>query len=324
MPFTRRQIGALGASLVLTPLARAQPYPSQPVRWIVPYPAGGGTDVVARTIAAEMQQLLGQPFVADNRPGANTIVGADAIAKSRPDGYTIGSADNATLALNPGLYSRLPYDPGRDFSIVGGIARFPYVLVVRDTSAYRDLQDLMQGARKAPGAVSYGSPGLGGPNHVAMELLQQRTGIRLNHVPYRGAAPGIQDLLAGQVDCMLVDTGSSMSHIQAGKLRALAVAHERRLDPLPDVPTFAEAGIAGFKAFSWQFLVAPAGTPAAAAAVLGDALNKALGQAGVKKRLLDLGIEPAAMNGEEAARFVAAEAALWGGVIRKAGIKLEG
>ena len=323
MQFTRRQMGALGASLLMTPLSHAQPFPAQPVRWIVPYPAGGGTDVVARSIAAEMQQLLGQSFVVDNRPGANTIVGGDAIAKSKPDGYTIGSADNATLALNQALYSKLPYDPSKDFFIVGGIARFPYVLVVREDSPHRNLNDLVATAKKAPGTVSYGSPGLGGPNHVAMELLQQRTGVKFNHAPYRGAAPGIQDLLAGQIDCMLVDTGSSMQHIKAGKLRALAVAHDRRLDSLPDVPTFADAGIPDFKAFSWQFLVAPANTPAAARTTLESALNKALEHTSIRKRLADLGIEPAPLGSDEAKRFVASEAALWGDVIRKAGIKLE-
>lgn len=323
MTISRRQMGVLGASVLLAPLSHAQTFPAQPVRWIVPYPAGGGTDVVARSLAAEMQQLLGQSVVVDNRPGANTIVGGDAIAKSKPDGYTIGSADNATLALNPGLYAKLPYDPSKDFFIVGGIARFPYVLVVRNASAHRSLNDVMEAARMSPGTVSYGSPGLGGPNHVAMELLQQRSGVRLNHAPYRGAAPGIQDLLAGQIDCMLVDTGSSMPHIKTGKLRALAVAHERRLDTLPDVPTFSESGIADFKAFSWQFLVAPASTPVPARVALESALNKALVQTGVKKRLFDLGIEPASMGSEDAKRFVASEAALWGNVIRKAGIKLE-
>lgn len=324
MQFTRRQMGALSASLLMTPLSHAQTFPAQPVRWIVPYPAGGGTDVVARSIAAEMQQLIGQSFVVDNRPGANTIVGGDAIAKSKADGYTIGSADNATLALNQALYSKLPYDPSKDFFIVGGIARFPYVLVVREGSPHRNLNDLMGAAKKAPGTVSYGSPGSGGPNHVAMELLQQRSGVKFNHAPYRGAAPGIQDLLAGQIDCMLVDTGSSMQHIKAGKLRALAVAHESRLNSLPDVPTFSDAGFTDFKAFSWQFLVAPANVPANARDMLASALNKALQIPSIKKRLSDLGIEPAPMASEEAKRFVAAEAALWGDVIRKAGIKLEG
>lgn len=323
MQISRRQIGALGASVLLTPLVRAQSFPSQPVRWIVPYPAGGGTDVVARSVATEMHQLLGQPFVVDNRPGANTIVGGDVVAKAKPDGYTIGSADNATLALNPALYTKLPYDPAKDFFIIGGIARFPYVLVVRDSSPHRSLSDVMAAAKKSPGTVSYGSPGLGGPNHVAMELLQQRTGVQFNHAPYRGAAPGIQDLLAGQIDCILVDTGSSMQHIKAGKLRALTVAHERRLDSLPGVPTFTEAGIVDFKAFSWQFLVAPADTPMAARSALERALNKALEQASIQKRLSDLGIEPAPMGSNESKRFVAAEAALWGEVIRKASIKLE-
>ncbi|RYF36968.1 MAG: tripartite tricarboxylate transporter substrate binding protein, partial [Comamonadaceae bacterium] len=298
--------------------AAAQAFPNQPLRWVVPYPAGGGTDVAARTIANEMQQAIGQPIPVDNRPGANTIVGADFIAKARADGYTIGSADNATLALNQGLYAKLPYNPATDFSIVGGIARFPYVLVVGPKSSAKTLEEFLAAARKAPGTITYGSPGLGGPNHVAMELLQQRTSLKFNHVPYRGAAPGIQDLLAGTIDCMLVDTGSSMPHIKSGKLRALAVAYDNRLAPLPDVPTFAEAGVKDFSAFSWQFLVAPAGTPRAAMDKLGDALAKALARDDVRKRLGDLGIEPSPMPAAEATRFVAAEAERWGSVIRTA------
>jgi tripartite-type tricarboxylate transporter receptor subunit TctC len=317
------RFGLALAATCLSFAAAAQGFSSQPLRWVVPYPAGGGTDVAARSIANEMQQTLGQSIVVDNRPGANTIVGADFMAKARADGYTIGSADNATLALNQALYTKLPYNPAKDFSIVGGIARFPYVLVVGPKSSAKTLEELLAAARKSPGAVSYGSPGLGGPNHVAMELLQQRTGLKLNHVPYRGAAPGIQDLLAGQIDCMLVDTGSSMPHIKGGKLRALAVAYDSRLAPLPDVPTFAEAGVKDFTAFSWQFLVAPAGTPKPAMDQLGDALTKALAKDDVRKRLSDLGIEPSPMPAAEASRFVAAEAERWGSVIRTANIKLE-
>lgn len=307
----------------MTCAAAAQAFPSQPLRWIVPYPAGGGTDVVARTIAAEIQQALGQPVVVDNRPGANTIVGAEAIAKAKADGYTIGSADNATLALNQGLYAKLPYDPARDFVIVGGIARFPYVMLVGPKSTARTLQDLVQQARNQPGTVSFGSPGMGGPNHVAMEQLQQRLGIRMTHVAYRGAAPGIQDLIAGQIDCMLVDTGSSMAHIKGGKLRALAVAYDRRLTPLPDVPTFSEAGVKNFSAFSWQFLIAPAGTPAPVVERLGEALHKALEQEPVRRKLADLAIEPAQVSAADGTRFVAAETQRWGSVIRAANIKLD-
>mgnify|MGYP003577836548 CR=1 FL=1 len=303
--------------------ASAQAFPTQPLRWIVPYPAGGGTDVVARTLAHEMQQSLGQPIAVDNRPGANTIVGADVIAKSKGDGYTIGSADNATLALNQSLYAKLPYDPGKDFVVVGGIARFPYVMLVGPKVDARNLQELLERARKAPGSVSYGTPGLGGPNHVAMEQLQQRTGVSMTHVAYRGAAPALQDLLAGQIDCMLVDTGSSMPHIKAGKLRALAVAYDRRLSPVADVPTFAEAGVKDFSAFSWQYLIAPASTPRPVVERLGAALAQALEQEPVRRKLAELAIEPAPAFSAEASRFVAGEAQRRGAVIRTANIKLD-
>jgi tripartite-type tricarboxylate transporter receptor subunit TctC len=319
---TRR--AAIGlAAIALAGAAVAQTYPAQPLRWVVPYAAGGGTDVIARTVANEMQQALGQAIAVDNRAGANTIVGADFIAKSRADGYTIGSADNATLALNPALYEKLPYNAGKDFTVIGGIARFPYVLLVGPKVTVKTVGELIALARSKPGSVSYGSPGMGGPNHVAMEQLQQRLGIQLNHIAYKGAAPGLQDLIAGQIDCMLVDTGSSLPHVRGGKLRALAVSYDRRLTPLPDVPTFAEAGLGEFSAFSWQFLIAPAGTPQPIVAQLSQHLNKALGSESVLNRMRDLGVEPSPMDSKAAAEFVRAEAQRWNGVIRSAGIKLD-
>jgi tripartite-type tricarboxylate transporter receptor subunit TctC len=319
---TRRTAIAL-AAVVLTGSAIAQTFPAQPLRWVVPYPAGGGTDVIARTVANEMQQSLGQAIAVDNRAGANTIVGADFISKARADGYTMGSADNATLALNPALYEKLPYNAEKDFTVVGGIARFPYVLLVGPKATAKTLGELIAQAKSNPGSVSYGSPGMGGPNHVAMEQLQQRLGIKLNHIAYKGAAPGLQDLIAGQIDCMLVDTGSSLPHVRGGKLRALAVSYDRRLTPLPDVPTFAEAGAGDFSAFSWQFLIAPAGTPQPVVSQLSQHLNKALESEAVLNRMRDLGVEPSPMDSKAAATFVSAEAKRWSEVIRSAGIKLE-
>lgn len=323
MTFITRRTAIALAGIALAGSALAQNFPAQPLRWVVPYPAGGGTDVIARTVANEMQQSLGQSIVVDNRGGANTIVGADIIAKSRADGYTIGSADNATLALNPALYEKLPYNPSKDFTVIGGIARFPYVLLVGPKVTAKTAAELVAMARSKPGAVSYGSPGMGGPNHVAMEQLQQRLGIQLNHIAYKGAAPGLQDLIAGQIDFMLVDTGSSLPHVRSGKLRALAVSYDTRLSPLPDVPTFKEAGLGDFSAFSWQFLIVPAGTPQPVVAQLSQQLNKALGSESVRNRMRDLGVEASPMDSKAAADFVRAEAERWSGVIRSAGIKLD-
>lgn len=305
-------------------LARAADGPSTaPVRWVVPYAAGGGTDVIARTLAAPMAQQLGQTIVVDNKPGANTMLGAQEVARARPDGLTVGSADNATLALNQHLYAKLPYNPERDFEFVGGFARFPYALLVHPAVPAKNLKELLDLARKEPGKLSYGTPGTGGPNHVAMEQLQQRTGVKFTHVPYRGAAPGLQDLMGGQIQFMLVDTASSQAYVKSGKLRALAVSYPQRLAAFPDVPTFAEAGVPDFVAFSWQGLIAPAGTPRPVIARLNQALLQALSTEAVQRRLAELGVEPAPSSPEEFAALVRQQAGLWGKVIQDAQIRLE-
>lgn len=305
-------------------LARAADGPSTaPVRWVVPYAAGGGTDVIARTLAAPMAQQLGQTIVVDNKPGANTMLGAQEVARARPDGLTVGSADNATLALNQHLYAKLPYNPERDFEFVGGFARFPYALLVHPAVPAKNLKELLDLARKEPGKLSYGTPGTGGPNHVAMEQLQQRTGVKFTHVPYRGAAPGLQDLMGGQIQFMLVDTASSQAYVKSGKLRTLAVSYPQRLAAFPDVPTFAEAGVPDFVAFSWQGLIAPAGTPRPVIARLNQALLQALSTEAVQRRLAELGVEPAPSSPEEFAALVRQQAGLWGKVIQDAQIRLE-
>lgn len=297
---------------------------SRPIQWIVPYAAGGGTDIVARTVAQALGPALGQTLVVENRPGANTAIGAAAVAQAAPDGHVIGSADNATLALNPHLFPKLAYAPERDFVCVGGLARFPYALLVHPSLAVQTFREFIDTGKSRPGALSYGTPGLGGPNHVAMELLQQRTGARYNHVPYKGAAPGLQDLVAGQIQFMLVDTASSMPFIKAGRLRALAVSMPQRLAVLPEVPTIAEAGLPDFEAFSWQGLIAPAATPAATVERLSTELMKAVKSEAVGRRLAEIGVEPAPATSAEFTRLVRAQAAMWGDVIRRANIRLEG
>ncbi|MEF7614043.1 tripartite tricarboxylate transporter substrate binding protein [Aquincola sp. MAHUQ-54] len=316
-------LAALAATASPLLAGAADNYPAGPVRWVVPYAAGGGTDVIARTLAAPVALALGQTIVVDNKPGANTMLGAQEVSRAKPDGLTVGSADNATLALNQHLYAKLPYNPERDFEFVGGFARFPYALLVHPDVPARTLKELLELARKEPGKLSYGTPGTGGPNHVAMELLQQRTGTRFTHVPYRGAAPGLQDLMGGQIQFMLVDTASSQAYVKAGKLRALAVSYPKRLAAFPDVPTFAEAGVADFSAFSWQGLIAPAGTPKPLITRLNKELVQALSTEAVQRKLADLGVEPAPSSPEEFAALVREQAGLWGKVIRDAQIRLE-
>lgn len=325
MTFAARfmRVGTLCVWLVAATGALAQTYPQQPVKWIIPFPAGGGTDVVARLLAQPMSDVLKQPIVIDNRPGAGTMIAGDAIAHAKADGYTVGTVDVSTVALAPHLYQRVPYRADRDFAYVGGTTRFPFVLVVKPDLSAKTLQEVLALARQKPGELKYASPGAGGPNHLGMELLQRKTNVRMVHVPYRGDAPALQDLMGGQVDMYLVNTAAAMPHIRAGKIRPIALSMKTRSPALPDVPTFDEAGVADFEAYAWQGLATAAGTPAEAIARLNAELNKALSSAAVRTRLAEMGVEPLPTSPAEFTRLVSEQSALWGGVIREAGIKLE-
>ena len=318
--YSRLLVSALVCALPL--LGQAAEYPDKTITWVVPYPAGGGTDVVARTLANEMSKSLGQPIVIENRPGANTAIGASQVARARNDGYTIGSADNATLALNQHLFPQLSYSPVSDFDYVGGLARFPYVLVVNPSVPVNTVDELLALAKQKPGTLSYGSPGMGAPNHVAMALLQQRTGTAFLHVAYRGAAPVMQDLIAGQIQFALIDTASSIQYIQSKRVRPIAVSTEKRLASLPDVPTFAEAGVPDFVAFSWQGMIVPKTTPAPVIEKLNTALSAALATQSVKQALTAMGVEPAGSPPAQFRQFVGDQDKLWGKVIRDAKISL--
>lgn len=328
MNFLRRIVA--GAVIALTPMlasaqspARAESFPNRPVTWIVPYAAGGGSDIVARAVAAQMSQILGQSVVIENRPGASTTIGASAVARASADGYTVGTADVATLALNRHLMPRLPYAPLTDFTFIGGVANLPYLLVVNPALPVNSIGELLTLARKEPGKLAYGTSGPGGGAHVAMELLQQRTGTRFLFAPYKGAAPAMQDLMAGHIQFALIDTGSAMQHIRSGKVRVIAVSMPERLASLPQVPTFAEAGVANFVAYSWQGLIAPKSVPEPVVSRLGEALARALASDKVQKTLDTVGVEPAPASSEKFEALVRQQDALWGGVIRDANIKLE-
>lgn len=312
------------AALALVSLSTAvlADYPDKSVRWIVPFPAGGGTDVVTRLLAHPMGDVLGQSFVIDNKPGAGTMIGAEAVAKAAPDGYTIGTLDVSTLALNPSLYDNVRYDPSIDFEYIGGTARFPFVLVVNSSLPVNNLQELIDLAKKQPGKLTYATPGLGGPNHLGMELFQQKAGIELLHAPYKGDAPALQDLIGGQIDMYLVNTAASLPYINTGKVKAIALAMKTRSDALPNVPTFSEAGVAEFEAYAWQGLAAPAGTPKAVVDLLSAELRAALGKSDIQQRMADMGVEPFALSPEEFTAHVTAQGNQWGEIIRKAGIRL--
>ena len=317
---------AATAALTMTALAavapaQAQNFPSQPLRWVVPYAPGGTTDIMARTLAATMGQDMKQTVVAENRPGAASSIGATAIARSNADGYTFGTVDSGTLAFNPWLYKSLTYDAKNDFTLIGGLGKMPLVLAVRPDFPAKNMQEFLEVVRKNPGKISAASSGHGSPLHIALELFKQRTGTDLLHVPYKGSAPALQDLMSGQVDAIFVDLPPSLSMIRAGKLRALAVADPKRLAVLPDVPTMAEQGVADFEANAWQVLAGPAKLSADVTAVLNKNLVAAQNNAETRKKLEDIGIIPLVMSPEQVSDFVRSEQKLWADVIQQAGIK---
>jgi tripartite-type tricarboxylate transporter receptor subunit TctC len=320
----RREFIMATAALAAVSQARAQAaYPNQPIRWVVPYPAGGGTDALARTLAETMRTTLGQQILVDNRPGAATNIGGDLVAHAKPDGYTIMSADNAILAFNESLFTKLPFDPQRDFSYIGAIARFPLALVVHPDFQARTLADFIAYAKANPGKLNYASPGNGSPHHLAMELFKNRTGTFITHIPYRGAAPAMQDVMGGQVPCMFLDLAAGLPVIQSGKVRALAIGSARRAPSVPNVPTLAESGVANSEVYAFQGLLGPAALPEAIVTRLNGELNKALAAPAVQKRLTDFGMEPLAGTPAQFLAMAREEARRWGPVIKAAGVKLD-
>jgi tripartite-type tricarboxylate transporter receptor subunit TctC len=320
----RRDFIAAAAALAAASQVHAQAaYPNQPIRWIVPYPAGGGTDALARTLAETMRATLGQQILVDNRPGASTNIGGDMVAHAKPDGYTIMSADNAILAFNEHLFTKLPFHPERDFSYIGAIARFPLALVVHPDFQARTLADFIAYAKANPGKLNYASPGNGSPHHLAMELFKNRTGTFITHIPYRGAAPAMQDVMGGQVPCMFLDLAGGLSAMQAGKVRVLAIGSARRAPSLPNVPTLAQAGVPNVEVYAFQGLLGPAAMPEAIVTRLNSELNKALATAVVQKRAGDFGMELLPGTPAQFKAMARAEATRWGPIIKTAGVKLD-
>lgn len=322
-PFFRstRRIFATGL-LLMAGAVSAQNYPSRAIEWVVPYPAGGGTDVVARSLAEAMGKTLGQSIIINNKPGAATNIGAEYVVRAKADGYVLMSADTATLAANPFLYSKLGYNVEKDFASVGLTVRFPLILVVNPQVPAANLKEFIAWAKSQP-AANYATPGAGSPHHLATALFGEQAHLSLTHVPYRGAAPAVQDVVAGQVPFMFVDTASGYQFIASGKLRALGVASPRRVKGFENIPTLREQGLAGFEAYAWQGLVVPAGTPQDVIARLNGALLAALDSTAVKARLQILGLEAIPSSPAQMSKYAADERAKWGQVIRKSGIKVD-
>jgi len=319
-----RFLSIAAAMLIWSAGVFAQAYPAKPIRLIVPYPPGGGTDFFARLVGAKMSEHIGQPIVVENRPGAATIIGAEAAARAAPDGYTVLLADSTTLAVNPSLYRKLPYDPQKDFLPISMTARFAMLLVVNPSLIKAaSVKEFIAEAKRDPGKINFASVGAGTTHHLAMELFEQQSGISLNHIPYKGAAPAVQDLVGGQVPVMFLDLAAGAPQIRAGKIKALAVASARRISALPDVPTLAESGVPGFEAWAWQGLVVPAGTPQEVMTRLRVEYSKAVGDPALRQKLIDAGVEPLTSTPEELAAYIRSETAKWAKVVKEANIKVE-
>nr|WP_231494529.1 tripartite tricarboxylate transporter substrate binding protein [Bordetella petrii] len=317
-------IGLLALPILAPAGAAAQDYPSKPLRWIVPYAAGGGSDFLARTIGQALSERIGQPVVVDNKPGGNTAIGASETARSAPDGYTMLSADNGTLVFNPVLYKQLSYDPGKDLAPVSLMGKFPMILVVGPGSKATDVKTFIDEARGQQSGMNFASAGAGSPHHLAMELFKVETGLNnMVHVPYRGAAPALADLAAGQVPAMMVDMAAGAGFIKAGKVRPLAVANPTRLPQLPDVPTFAELGYKNVEAAALVGLVVPAKTSPAVVDALNKRLVAAINDPAVNKRLVDFGVEPVGDTPAEFNALLQRERARWHKLIQDLSIKLD-
>jgi tripartite-type tricarboxylate transporter receptor subunit TctC len=314
----------LSAALGLPGPARAQsaPWPSKPIRLIVPYPPGGFTDVTARLVAQKLQERLGQPVVVDNKPGANSIVGVDALAKSAPDGHTLAVVI-AAYAANTTLYPKLPYDPRRDLAPVSLIGLSPLVAAVNNELPYKSARELVAWAKANPGKVSFGSSGNGSAAHLSTELLKAQTGSYMVHIPYRGAAAALGDLMGGQIQLFLDAASGLINPGKTGKVRLIGVASDKRLPALPEVPTFAEQGVSGFVASTWAGLLAPAGTPAPVVKRLADEVAAIVRQDDVRTRLEAMGTVPVGNTPAEFERFIADETEKWGRVIRSAKVTVD-
>lgn len=303
--------------------ARAQAYPSRPIKIVVTFPLGGAPDILARLFGAKMQESLGQPVIVDNRPGAGGNIGADYVAKSSADGYTVVMGTVGTHSINPSLYSKMPYDPIRDFAPVIQVASTPNLLVVNPGVPAKTVQELIELARSKPGSLSYGSPGIGTSIHVSGELFNTMAGVKTVHVPYKGRQFAIPDLLSGQIQFMFDNMPSALPVAKEGRLRALAVTTAKRHPAAPDIPTMAESGLPGFEATSWFAVYAPANTPSDIVGKLNAEMNRILGLADVKEKLSGIGLDPLGGSPEQLAAYTKSEIAKWARVVKDSGARAD-
>jgi tripartite-type tricarboxylate transporter receptor subunit TctC len=330
IPFDRRRFIEFAGAAALAPsfagTAPAQSFPARFVRLVVPFPPGGGTDALARAIQEPMQKACGQTVIIDNKGGAGGSIGSEVAARAAPDGFTLLGGTISSHAINVSLYPKIGYDPQKSFAPVTLIGTNPVVLVVNQASPYKTLKELLDASRAKPGGLSSASAGTGTSQHLALELMAFKSGVKFTHVPYKGSGPAIQDVIGGQVDMMFDTTVVAGPHIQSGKLRAIAVTSAKRLPSMPDVPTVAESGISGLKDFevvSWQAIFVPAGTPAPIIDRLHTEIRKILAKSDMQEKLTSFGMAPADMTTTQIATFQKAEVDKWAAVIKAANIKAE-
>jgi tripartite-type tricarboxylate transporter receptor subunit TctC len=322
MLYSRR--GALCATLAMAALsASAQDYPSKPIRVFVPFPAGGGTDVIAREITQRLTQTLKWTFVLENKPGSGGNLGVDAAAKAPADGYTLALGQSSNLSVNPTLYSKMPYDSLKDLTPIALVASAPLLLVVSADSPYKSLADIVAAGKAKPGSLNFASAGNGTVAHLTIELLQKTAGTKFTHVPYKGASQAVTDLIGGQVQVYASSVPTLLGHIKNGKVRALAVTSAERITDLPQVPTVAESGYKGFESSTWFGFVGPAGIPQPVVAKLNTEINKALQSPELKQRLNEQGAMVLGGTPQQFAALIKSDIARWAPIIKESGAKLD-
>jgi tripartite-type tricarboxylate transporter receptor subunit TctC len=320
MHFTRRAALMFAAASFAAANAFAQGWPAKPIRMIVPFPAGGGTDVLTREITAKMS---GYNFVIDNKPGAGGNFGVDAAAKSAADGYTLVMGQTSNLAINPTLYSHLPYDPVKDLTPIGLVASSPLLIVASANSPFHTLADVVKEAKAHPGSINFASSGNGTVAHLATVEFQKQAGIKLTHIPYKGASQGTTDVISGAVQLYVSSVPTLIGHIRSGKMRALAVTSAKRVGDLPNVPTVAESGYKGFEAVTWFGILGPASLPKDMVAKLNADINKALQTPELKKQFDAQGADPLGGTPEQFARLIRDDVTRWGTVVKESGAKID-
>ena len=321
-PLIRRALIALVAALC-TAAVHAQAYPTKAIRVLVPFPPGGGTDIIAREVTQKVASSTGWTFVIDNKPGAGGNLGVDAAAKSPADGYTIVLGQTSNLAINPSLYSKLPYNPLTDLAPIALVASAPLVIVVPATSPFKTVADLVAAAKAKPGQVNFASPGNGTVAHLTGEQFQKAAGITFQHVPYKGANQALTDVISGQVQLYVSSVPSVLQQIRTGKLRPVAVTSDKRVDDLPQTPTVGESGYKGFDAVTWFGFLAPANTPKEIVAKLNAEFNKALQQPDLRKRLGEEGADPMGGTVQQFAERIRVDMAQWGKTVKESGVRLD-